>query len=477
MPIANIPLFSGQDAAIIMGDESGEKEHHGSLRDVYVDELGTIHRRPGLTEYSDLSTSSPIDGLFWWNAQDWVLSASNGNTYKVTDKNGSNTQITHDNTDWAKSGRVVFADFKTAIYGADRFKIKKITSSANVIDMADSSAPTTVSHVAFIDKYLLANNLNSAQCHRSDVNDPDTWGSNYFSPETQNDYLNSVIVANQEVYLMGERTLEFWYDDGATPFIREEGGFINSGTNARYSFGYCEPPIDNFCWLDHNRVPVMISGRNTTPISGTIAKYIQDFDYVDDCRGDYIVIDGRPYYIFSFPSENECLVWDFGSKLWYKWGYWNSVKAGYDRWRANCFCSVPEWDYLLAGDGANGKIYRIDNSVYQDDSDTIRSLVRTGRVTHEYSGRKKKCKGINLRVKRSALSTGTKKILIRYRNDGQTDWHNWKEISLTQNTGTTESIITYRKPLGMYYNRQWEIVVTDNIGISIVGMQEDFDYL
>ena len=126
MPIENIPLFSGQDVAITMGDETGSREHHGALIDVYVDDLGIIHRRPGLVEFADTTSSSPIDGLFWWNTQDWVLSASSGNTYKTTDISGTTAQIIHSDTDWAKSGRVIFADFKTAIYGADGAAIKNL---------------------------------------------------------------------------------------------------------------------------------------------------------------------------------------------------------------------------------------------------------------------------------------------------------------------------------------------------------------
>jgi len=479
--LVNLPIHLGMVKAV---DEVGLRTNNAALQDVYIDELGSVNRRPGLTEFVDLGTSAAIDGLFWWEKQDWVLAVSNGNTYKVTANDGTFAQITHDNTNWAAGGRITFADFGTAIYGADGAKIKKIPNSGNVIDMADVDAPTTVSHVAFLDKYLLANEVGSRNCHRSDVNAPDTWTAQTFASEAQYDDLKAIISADLRVLLLGDRTLEVWYNDGTTPFIREQQGFIQSGTIAPYSFTYCDNPINTLAWLDQMRNAVLLSGRSANVMSGTMTKYIQGFTTVTDARGDYMVLAGRPYYILSFPTEDKTLVYDFQNQFWYEWGYWNSIWSEYERWRGNCYCLAPAWNFSLVGDRANGKIYTIDNTEYTDDGDTLRSLIRTGHINHGYPGNNKKCNALHIRMKRTEVLVGSPApeegsaitLMLRYRDNGITSWSTQKSITMSAQSGETDYQATILQ-LGMYKSRQWEFVLTDDAALCITQVQEDVDIL
>ena len=82
----------------------------------------------------------------------------------------------------------------------------------DVVMSAAKTARTqgTVTHVAFLDRYLLANEVGTYRCHYSDVNAPDTWSAYWVSKEAQFDLLKAVVVANLELYLIGERTMEVW---------------------------------------------------------------------------------------------------------------------------------------------------------------------------------------------------------------------------------------------------------------------------
>lgn len=475
MPLVDIPIHLGMVKAV---DEVGLTTYNAALQDVYVDELGGVNRRPGLVEFCDLSTAASVDGLFWWEKQDWVVAVSSGDTFKITDSGGTVSQITHDDTDWATGGRVTFADFGTALYGADGTLIKKIPNSGNVVDMADADAPTEVSHVAFMDKYLLANEIGSRNCHRSNVGAPDTWDANTHSSETKYDDLQAIIAEDLQLYMLGDKTLEVWYDDGSTPFVRESQGFVNSGTVAKYSFVYCESPVNTLAWLDHQRNAVLLNGRTPNVMSGTLTKYIQSFSTVSDCKGDFMVLSGRPYYVLHFPSEEKTLVFDFQNNLWYEWGYWDSENAEYDRWRGNCFCLAPAWNFSLVGDRANGKIYKVDNTTYTDDGDTLRSLIRTGHINHSKPGQRKKSIAMNFRLKKTEVAQGASSItlMLRYRDNGQTTWSNQKTITMSAVAGETDYQATIYQ-LGEYYSRQWEIVLTDDAALSITQMQEEVELI
>jgi len=467
--IVKLPISQSIVKAV---DEVGLSTHGAAMIDCYVDELGNINRRPGYTELCDLRTSSPVDGLFWWEEKGWAIAVSAGNTYKITASNGAKSQITHDDTDFVSGTRVTFADFGTDIYAANGGKIKKIPSSGNVTDIADADAPTAVTHVAVLDRYLLANESGTGNFHWSDVNAPTTWGANYAEVEAKKDDLAAMIVENLEINLLGYTTLENWYNDGATPFIRSAQGYVSRGTVAPYSFVWL-PAQSTFGWLDQNRQVVILQGRTPVSISLTMTKYIQGFSTVDDCISDYMELTGRPYWVLHFPSEAKTLVYDFTSAMWYEWGFWDMTV--HERWRGNCFCLAPAWNKALIGDRANGKVYEIDSTEYDDDGRTMTLLIRTAHYNHGTEAKRKFCNSVTFRLKRTEVVSldDTPDLFIYYRDDGDTSWKIGRAVTLQQ-VGNTEFRGKISR-LGSYYSRQWMLTLSDDFPLCLVSMEEDVD--
>lgn len=455
-------------------DEVGLVTHGAEMIDVFIDILGNINRRPGLVELCDLGTSSPVDGLFWWEAEDKVLAVSNAKLFEITDNTGTFAEITITSGGFETGARASWADFKTAIYAANGGKIFKIPASGEAAFLSDADAPTTVTHVAFLDRYLLANETDTYKCHSSDVNAPETWSAYWVSKEAQFDLLQAIAVANLELYLVGEKTLEVWFNDGSTPFSRASQGFAQSGTIAPYSFVYCHAD-STFYWLDANRQVVKLEGRTAVPVSLTLTKYIQDLTTVTDAVGDYIEIGGRPYYILSFPTEGKTLVFDFSKGAWYRWGYWNSATATHDQFRGNSYCLAPGWNYALVGDRANGKVYRFSSTDYDDDGDDLVSLVRTAHYNHGTEAKRKNCNAIFVRLKRTSVVSedATPDLTVRYRDNGSTTWKSDRTITLQQVGGTEFRGKLTR--LGSYYSRQWEFVLSDAYPLCLVSVEEDVD--
>lgn len=472
MPIVKLPINQGLVKAV---DEIGLKTHGAAMQDCYVDELENVNRRPGLVELCDLTTAAAVDGLFWWEEQQWVIAVSNGNTYKITASDGTFSQITHDDTDFQIGYRTTFADFGTDIYAANGTKIKQIPNAGNVSDMADADAPTAVTHVAVLDRYLLANEDGTGNFHWSNVNAPTTWEANFAEIEARRDDLAAIIVEYLEIYFLGRQTLEVWNNDGSTPFLRLPQGYIPRGTVAPYSFHWV-PTENTFSWMDENRQIVLLKERTPRPLSLTMTAYIQGFSTVSDCIGDYIEIAGRPYSIFSFPTEGECLAYDYTAAQWYEWGYWNTGTASYDRFRGNCFVLAPAWNLALVGDRANGKIYKFDTTNYDDDGDILRTMIRTSHLNHGTEEKRKFNNSLTFRVKRTNVVSvdDTPDLLVKYRDNGATGWSNEKTVTLQQ-VGNTE----FRGKLtrcGSYFSRQWQFVLSDAYPLCLVSVEENFDY-
>lgn len=469
MPKIKLPIYLGVSKAV---DEMGLVTHGADMVNVYVDDLMNINRWPGYEEFADTGEAASVDGLHWWENQSRTIAVCNQKTFQITDSNGTIAEITG-NTFETGSVRVKFADFGSALYAANGAKINGISTSAVTV-MADVDAPTAVTHVAILDRYLIGNEVASGNFHWADVNAPTAWSGYYSEAEANPDRLVALDVQNLNLFLMGKRTLEKWYDDGSTPFIRLYQGLVQSGTIANYSFTWCNA-VQAFCWLDENRRVVMESGGVALLIGLSINKYIQEFTTVSDAIGDYVEIVGRPFYVLTFPSEEKVLAYDFISKNWYRLGSWNTGTATYDRYRGNCYCLAPAWNLTLMGDRANGKIYKLGSTIYDENGSILRSLIQTAHYNHGAGANRKYCNGIYLRLKRTSTVSedGTPDLMLQYRDDGNTTWST--ERSLTMHAIGNTDFLAYTTRLGSYFSRQWRFYMTDSYPLCIASVEEDVD--
>lgn len=472
MPIKKIPIAESIVAAI---DEVGLTTHGARIQDGYIDEIGNIVPRPGMSELCDFGEGASVHGLHWWEAQDWVVGATNGKTFKITDSVGTEAEINHSHTDFVVGSRVVYADYKTSVYGANGNKIKEIKNDSTVIDMQDADAPTTVTHVAFLDRYLLANQVGSRNFHQSAVGAPNTWNAVSYDIEGQLDDVLALGVANLEITALCERTMEIWRNDGSTPMIRELQGFIERGTTSANSLTWCGEY--GWIWIDQFHNVVRLDGRMPTVLSPTLTKHIQSFTTVSDAIGDYIVVDGRPWYVLTFPSQEETLAYDLRLNRWYPWGYWNASKAEYEPWRGNCACFAPGWNFTLIGDRGNSKVYKLDGSFYDDDGDDLRTMVRTASINWDAESTLKRSKSLTFRLKKyqDDPSADTANIIVKWRDNGDTTWKNEHTVSLGA-VGNTEFRGQIRR-CGKYYARQYEILLNYDHPLALVSVEEDFEYL
>lgn len=468
MPTVKLPINAGANLDI---DEVGLVTHGAKMMDCYVDISGNVNRRPGLVDLVDLGTDQPIDGLFWWDRQGWCIAVSDGEIYKITAADGTNAQITGDALQ--AGTRVSFGDYGTALYAANGGQIVKIPTSGAAAYMADVDAPTTVTHLAVLNKYLVANDEGTETFYFSVVGDPDDWDSDFASAEGRTDLLKALNVIGLELNLMGTSTLEVWRDDGSTPFVRELQGLVGSGAVAPYSMTDCDGVLH---WLDQSRNAVRLNGRTPELLSLTMNKYIQNFAAVADAIGDFVVAAGRPYWVVQFPTEDKTLAYDIIGRYWVEWGYWNSGSATYARFRGNCFALCPSWNKTLVGDNTTGKIYTFSETNYDDAGNTLRSLIRTAHIDHGTMGRRKFSSRLVFRLKRSNVVNVASSVYmtVRWRDNGSTTWQTEQTVALSK-VGDTDYRGELRR-LGQYYSRQYDFILSDDTPLVLASVEEDFTY-
>jgi hypothetical protein len=465
-------------------DETALTGRSAELINGYTDESGSTVKRPGLASWFDLGTGKPVEGAYWSERLSKLFVVSDGRIWAVTASDGTRSELTttgdklRDYSQTGGIGKVSFADDGTYIFMANGGNIAYTngTNQTDHVDDVDADAPTAVDNVVFHDGYLLANVRGSGQFQWSSPTNRLSWSAtDYATAESDSDELVFLGSAWRELLLLGEKTVEVWYNDGSTPFARLEGAFTEGGTESPNSVALIGEGA--WAWLDNRRRLVVLSGRITKHVSTPFDKYIQGFSAVSDANASIIEIAGRKFYVLSFPTENKTLVWDFTkmdpTQGWAEWGLWSG--SSYDRYSGGVHSYARGWNFNVVGSRSSGDVFKMDTAEHSDNGTAIRTSRRTGHVTHGTNAIKKSI-ALRIRVKRGEGNAYVTEPVIKIRwNDDNNGFGSWSSYSLGESTDDEMIIKIHR--LGTYRSRQWEFVQDERCGFVLIDAEEDFEVL
>lgn len=472
MPIQDIPLWADKDI-----EQSGYTFDGSAVVDFVVDERGNFVRRPGIESWVDTSSGAGIDGLYWWDRQQVLIIVSNSNTYKVTNSTGTFSDITGDS--FEIGSKVYFADFGTALYAANGGQIIKIPASGNTAVVADGDAPTNVSHVATLDKYLIALETGTERYWYSDAGDPDSWSGDFVSAETYPDLLSALGVAQDKLELWGSASLEGHRTSTGSPeFVKEAQYTVEYGISAIHSAIYAEDVSGGtWIWLDHKRrvVAMPSASRGVSNISSTLNIYIDELSTISDAIGSYVLFYTRPHYVLSFPTEGKTICIDLITGKWSELGKWNTGSGSYDQFTAEHFALATQWGLSLVGDRAAGKIHKLINTTYQDLGAILRSTIRTPHIDWGTPGFNKISRRIDFYLQKTNESdeADVSELMIRWRDNGNTTWGSERTVALGR-VGKADYHGQLNR-LGRYKDRQYEIAISDDAPLRFVRIIETFE--
>jgi hypothetical protein len=455
-------------------DEREQDKLSTQVMDAYVDEAGYTIKRPGLTSFVDLGTARGIDGLYWWDEAEKVLVVSNTNVYSINDTGGTLTTI---GTGKALpiGNRVSFATapLGTSVLMAGGQNIVS-TDGVTASSLADVDAPTTVRSLTVYDQYVIAQIEGTGTFAFDEVASGGTnWrGQDIATAEAKPDRVLSVLGTLDGFVLFGKTSMEFWVNDGVTPFSRVRGLTYDYGISARYSpamFG------DTWLWLTDKRRVVRSTINKIEEVSDQINTQLQSLNTVEDAIGDIMTAEGWPLYVLTFPSANRTFVYDLKQRQWLEWGNWHSASAQYLRFKGNAYCYAQKWNFHLVGDKDNGKIYKLTKSAFDDDGSTIRSVRRTGFITHG-TGNLKRCKRIRLRLKRGVATDAVPAptMQVRWREQGQV-WSPTYSLDVSLGAVGQHELFVHLTQCGSYRARQYEFIHSDATDWILMSGEEEVE--
>lgn len=433
---------------------------------VRVGDKTHLVKRAGLTEFTNTGTESPVDGLYSFEKAGVALAVSDGRVFKLTDSLGSFAELY--GASLLSNAPVKFASDATRVVMANGGNMVH-TDLSTLTTMADADAPTDVTHVTFLDQYVLANDGGSGKVMFSDINDLTGWQAlSFFSAESKPDDVVAIDEGFREIIALGNETVEFWVNDGQNPFSRIPGSAQPFGTVAPHSLALVG---NTWMWLDHKRRFATMQGRQVVNVSSPYDRTIQRYSAVDNAIGYALSVDGMTLYALNFPTVGKTLVYNYMTQEWHKWGYWNSSTVSYERFRGASYCYVKAWNLHLIGDHSNGKIYKMNRTTFTDDGAPIRSLLRTGHIDHGVSF-EKRSDILRLKCTRGLANprTSDPQIMMRRRVNNRPRWENERWRSLGQ-VGQHRPFIDWRRN-GNYQTCQYEFMHMDNSDLTLMGAQE-----
>jgi len=466
IPFNSIPYQNAD--SIVLNDLSD------SLFDGFIDELGNTNKRQGLKEKVNLNNLGGVDGEYWWENRGLVISVSDGNIYKTINASGTTINITGDKL--LSGVRPTFADNGTTITIANGGRMVFTDGTAPTTFIADPDAPTQVTHLAFLDQFLLANEVGTGRFHFADyVTSPTTWFAvDVFTAESSPDNLIALYVNESIIHLYGTKSLEFWINNGVDPFSRLQGTRLERGAMTPYTTVNVQG-IEYF--FDNKRRLNRLEGQTAQVINTSFDKTIQKFDEVKDMVADNVTVDGRNWIFFHFPTENRTLLYDIQVNYWAELSTFNLTTNKRDRFIGQSYVYAKGFNQHLFGSFKNSKILEMKSDFFDDDGGNIRFSKTTGWINHKKPKNKKRSYRLTLTLKTGTGigPGGTEEpfLRIRWRDNGNSTYGNFRKVSL-HTIGDTQFKADIGG-LGSYYSRQYNLEMSENVPFVIGPVFETLD--
>lgn len=338
---------------------------------------------PGLPTFAELG-QSPGRGIF---AHAGRLFTVFGNTLYEVASNGTATSL----------GTVAVdgnpATFDTNGDAGDQLLVTS-GGSGYLLDLNTSAFTTPLasgsSQCGQIDGFFVSLNASTSTFRLSDSLNGSTWSALQVAQRTSaSDPWTAMMVARGEIYLLGNKTGEVWYNAGLPtfPFARRPEGFFQTGIAANFSITRF---MGSIAWLgrnEHGNPAVYVMDGYTplaisTPAIDFLIQQFEDAVGISDAVGWSYSREGHHFLIVTFPTSNRTLVYDGVTSKWHERGKWDSDGAVFLEYRpvfhAACFGKN------LVCDSASNKIYSLSSTTFTDvGGDELIRLRQTPHTSHE----------------------------------------------------------------------------------------------
>jgi hypothetical protein len=328
---------------------------------------------------------------------------------------------------------------------------------------------------AFVDGWLLANRHGSQEfCTNSPVPYTLLFDPLFFAlKDSSSDNLISLQEINREVWLVGERASEIWFNAGGVNFAwqRIPGAAPPIGTSACQSVAQVG---DSLMWLGKTaqgeNIVVQTQQYSWKRVSThAIEKQIASYPLVSDAFGFAYEDQGHLFYILTFPTADKTWCYDASAGMWHERASYDDNLGVFHRFRGNCFANFQ--NLRLVGDYQSGQIHQMSRSIYDDAGEPLVAVRRCPHIWDRDDRERVFLSRLQIEFAPGVgLQTGqgeNPQAILRWSNDGATTFgtEHWASIG---KAGRYKNRAMWRR-LGEARDRVFEVRVTDPVYRDVVG--------
>ena len=304
---------------------------------------------PGLKAFGTTSSTEVDRGMYVFQGE---LYKVQGNTLYKIDVGGNYTTIgTIDGsgyTTWTDDGFQMTFVTGGYVYNYDGTTLTQITD----VDLQTPNA------VAFLNNQWIYDG-DGGTFVVSNVGAPGTIdGLNYASAEALGDDIIRPYAFNQILYLMGEKSIESWYNSGvgSPPFDRIEGGLIQKGIAGVH----CVTNTDTYVYfLGDDRAVYQLANYSVNPIiTPAMANEFEGYSVVSDCVFYPVRLQGQEFIVMDFPTAGKTWCYSETANFWFQLS--SGTSGGRHLATSYAYCYGK---HLV---GSEGNVYEWSLTTYDD---------------------------------------------------------------------------------------------------------------
>ena len=346
---------------------------------------------------------------------------------------------------------------------------------AQITDPAFLGADT----VAYIDGWWIFNQPGTQTFYTNFPQYGTGFSGSYFAlKDAASDNLMAVFESKEQLWLIGERTTEVWYDAGGQyfPFQRLVGTLMQFGTKAaasvaRFSAGG-QDGIVCFGRSDRGENVIVVTQGFSGVVVSTPAfgDEVGTYAVTSDAIGYTYQEDTHEFYVLTFPTADVTWVYDAQSKLLHKRPSYDPYAQQFHRNRSNCYMNFA--GMRIVGDYQSGCIYQLTRTAYTDAGWPLLAKRRSPHIWDE--GQRGRVFMASLQIdftpgvgNASGLGSNPQATLTISRDGGQTFGMQWK--APIGKIGETKNRTMWRK-LSFARDVVLDLEVIDPVRRDIVGV-------
>ena len=309
--------------------------------------------------------------------------------------------------------------------------------------------------VTYMDGYFIFSRKSTGQFFISQLFstslDPIDWATGEAAP----DDTVAVMVANRQLWIIGERTSEVWYDSGDPlfPFTRIPGAVIDIGA---INYKTVSKALDTIILVGDDLKVYMSKGYSLIPISTQAIEYKIAGADVTQINSFTFHERGRWFYAMTI-DDNKTYVFDLQTTLWH-----TRESDDLGRWRMNGVYNNYQ-DGVNYGYASNF-LYRMSEDLYTENGSNIMKQIVSLPINHSVNRVRISELELDMEVD---LNTEAR-ISLQLSSDAGKTWSN-KTYASTGKAGHAQQRVKWRR-LGQHRNVVAKFTTSSPVPLTILSL-------